>query len=138
MRSIALIFLIALALTGCSSSPPPITANGTLTAYANPVRGMNIQTACPDIADGSRVTVTDDSGKVISTGALIYNKSQTLVFLREVAAKYGQTEAYLAPDVAICTFTVTRLPRGLQRYGFTVGRNRGMIWVPLSQAVGGS
>jgi hypothetical protein len=133
MRYIALILLIALGLVGCSSSPPPITAHGTLTVYANPVRSLNVQTAYPDIADGSQVTVTDDSGTVIGTGALTYSKSQTFVFLRETAAKYGQTVAYLVPDVAIYTFTVTGLPRGLQRYGFTVGRNRGTIWVPLSQ-----
>jgi hypothetical protein len=133
MRYIALILLIGLALVGCSSAPPPITAHGTLTVYANSTRGVNVQTAFPDIAGGSQVTVTDDSGTVIGTGALTYSKSQTFVFLREVAVKYGQTVAYLAPNVAIFTFTVTGLPRGLQRYGFTVGRHRLTIWVPLSQ-----
>ena len=135
MRYVALISLIVLTLVGCSNSPspPPITAHGILTVYGNPVRGLSVQTAYPDIADGSRVTVTDDSGTAVGTGALTYSKSQTSVSVREAAVKYGQTVAYLTPEVAIYTFTVSGLPRGLERYGFTVGRNRRTIWVPLAQ-----
>ena len=136
MRYVALMLLFVLTLVGCSSStppPPPVTAHGILTVYANPVRGQSVQTSYPDIANGSRVTVTNDSGTAIGAGALTYSKSQTLVSVREAAAKYGQTVAYLTPDVAIYTFTVSGLPRGLERYGFTVGRNRRTIWVPLAQ-----
>jgi len=120
-------------LTACSgSAPPPMTSHGTLSVYANAPSGPNVQTAYPDITDGSKVTVTDDSGKVIDTGTLTYSKRQTSVFLTEAAAKYGRTTADLAPDVAIYTFTVT-VPAGEQRYGFMVGKNRKTIWVPLSQ-----
>jgi hypothetical protein len=120
-------------LTACGgSAPPPMTSHGTLTVYANAPSGPNVQTAYPDIVNGSKVTVTDDSGKVIDTGTLTYSKTQTSVFLTEAAAKYGQTTAALAPDVAIYKFAVT-VPAGEQRYGFTVGKNRKTIWVPLSQ-----
>lgn len=120
-------------LTACSASAPPaMTSHGTLAVYANASSGPNVQTAYPDITDGSKVTVTDDSGKVINTGTLSYNKTQTSVFLTEAAAKYGLTAADMAPDVAIYTFAVT-VPAGEQRYGFTVGKHRKTIWVPLSQ-----
>jgi hypothetical protein len=114
------------------STAPPVTGHGTLIVYLNPFSGLNMQDAYPDITNGSQVTVTDDSGKVIGTGTLAYSKTQTFLFLMEAAAKYGQTAADLAPDVAIYTFTVT-VPGGEQRYGFTVGKNRGTIWVPPSQ-----
>ncbi len=129
---IALAAITAITVVGCGSSPPPVTGRGTLTVYLNPFSGLNMQDAYPDVTDGSQVTVTDDSGKVIGTGTLAYSKAQTFTFLVEAAAKYGQTAADLAPDIAIYTFTVT-VPGGEQRYGFTVGKGRGTIWVPPSQ-----
>jgi hypothetical protein len=37
--------------------------------------------AYPDVTDGSQVTVTDSSGKVIGTGTLSYSKADTFSFL---------------------------------------------------------
>ena len=37
---------------GCSSSPPPITARGTLTVYVGLLSGVSLQDAYPDISDG--------------------------------------------------------------------------------------
>ncbi len=122
----------AILAASCGSSPPPVTGHGTLTVYLNPFSGLNMQDAYPDITDGSQVTVTDDTGKVIGSGTLSYSKAQTFTFLVEAAVKYPQLAGSLAQDVAIYTFTVT-VPGGEQRYGFTVGKNRGTIWVAPSQ-----
>jgi hypothetical protein len=67
----------ALALAGCSSGPPPVTAHGELTVYNNPFGGESMSEAYPDVTDGSQVTVTDSSGKVIGTGTLSYSKADT-------------------------------------------------------------
>jgi hypothetical protein len=119
--------------SSCGSSPPTVTANGTLAVYDNPLSGVSMQEAYPDVTNGGQVTVTDSSGKIIGTGTLSYSKAKTFSFLFQAAVKYGQTAADLAPDVAIYTFKITDLPGGLLRYGFTVGKGRGTIWVPLSQ-----
>lgn len=39
----------------------------------------------------------------------------------------------LAQNMAVYTFTVTGLPGGEARYGFSAGTNRGTIWEPPSQ-----
>lgn len=114
------------------STAPPVTGHGSLTVYLNPFSGLNMQDAYPDITSGGQVTVTDPSGKVIGTGTLSYSKKDTVLFLMEAAAKYPQIASSLANDVVIYTFTVA-VPGGEQRYGFSVGKNRGTIWVPSSQ-----
>ena len=119
----------ALALAGCSSGPPPVTAHGELTVYNNPFGGESMSEAHPDVTDGSQVTVTDSSGKVIGTGTLSYSKADTFSFLVQAEIKYPQIGQSLASDIALYRFTVTDLPGGLPRYGFTMGKGRGTIWV---------
>jgi hypothetical protein len=125
-------------LAGCSNSPPPITARGTMTLYTGLLSGSDVADAFPDITTGSQVTVTNPSGTVIGTGTLAYSKADTLDFVLEAAAKMGQnagvTAAALSQDVAVYTFTVAGLQGGLSRYGFSVGQNRGVVWESPSQA----
>jgi hypothetical protein len=113
-----------------------VTAGGTLTVYDNPFSGLAMAEAYPDVTNGGQVTVTDSSGKVIGTGTLSYSKADTFNFLLQATVKYEKAMADLAPDVAIYTFRVTGLPGQLSRYGFTVGKGRGTIWVPLAQVKG--
>jgi hypothetical protein len=119
----------ALAMTACGSSSPPVTAHGELTVYNNPFGGLSMSEAYPDITDGSQVTVTDSSGRVIGTGTLSYSKADTFSFLVQAEVKYPQIGQSLSSDIALYRFTVTDLPGGLPRYGFTVGKGRGTIWV---------
>ena len=125
--------IISFLLSG--STAPPITSHGTVALYLNPLSGLNMQDAYPDITDGSQVTVSDSTGKVIGTGTLSYSSADTLTFLIEALGQEkgtGLTATELAPDVAIYTFTVT-VPGGLDRYGITVGKNRGVIYESASQ-----
>ena len=121
--------LSTLAVIACGSSPPPVAAHGELTVYNNPFGGLSMSDAYPDVTDGSQVTVTDSSGKVIGTGTLSYSKADTFSFLVQAEVKYPQIGASLSSDIALYRFTVTGLPGGLPRYGFTVGKGRGTIWV---------
>ena len=73
--------------------------------------------------------MTDSSGKVIGTGTLSYSKADTFSFLVQAEVKYPQIGQSLSSDIALYRFTVTDLPSGLPRYGFTVGKGRGTIWV---------
>jgi hypothetical protein len=132
MRYIALIALVFV-VAACGSSAPPVTAHGTLTVYDDPFSGLSMEEAYPDITTGAQVTVTNASGTVIGTGALSYSKADVLEFVLEASAKYPDLASTLADDVAIYTFTVSGLPGGLARYGFTVGKNRATIWVSPSQ-----
>lgn len=117
------------------STAPTVTSHGNVTLYSDALSGLNVQEAYPDITSGSQVTVSDSSGKIIGTGTLSYSPTETATFLLEAVAQEagtGLTAAELAPDVAIYTFTVT-VPGGLDRYGITVGRNRGVIYQSASQ-----
>src|SRR5262249_1530951 len=118
-----------LAVTACGSSPPPVTAHGELTVYNNPFSGLSMSEAYPDVTDGAQVTVTDSSGKVIGTGTLSYSKADTFSFLVQAEVKYPQIGQSLSSDIALYRFTVTDLPGGLPRYGFSIGKGRGTIWV---------
>lgn len=102
----------------------------------NPLGGTDVSEAYPDITDGTQVTVTDSSGTVIGTGTLSYSKSQsvTQALLMGTEMGMGASAADMVLDVAVYTFTVTGLPAGLSRYGFSVGTNRGTIWETASQA----
>jgi hypothetical protein len=129
-------FLAAPVVLGaCSSSPPPVTAHGTLTVEVNPLGGTNLTDAYPDITNGSQVTVTDPSGKVIGTGTLSYDKTMTDTEAAIAGTELGLgSEAdLLQADIAVYNFTVTGLTGGLSRYGFSVGTNRGAIWESPSQ-----
>jgi hypothetical protein len=131
-RTLALIAsaaISALAVTACGSSPPPVAAHGELTVYNNPFGGLSMSEAYPDVTDGSQVTVTDPAGKVIGTGTLSYSKADTFSFLVQAEVKYPQIGFSLSEDIVLYRFTVTGLPGGLPRYGFTVGKGRGTIWV---------
>lgn len=123
----------ALALAACGSAPPPITSQGSVTLYSGLLSGMNVQDSYPDIASGSQVVVTDDSGKVIGTGTLSYDSGMTsaLVTYAGLAAKLPSYD--FTQDVAVYAFTVSGLPAGLPRYGIKVGQNRGTIWETASQ-----
>jgi hypothetical protein len=131
----AALIAAALAVTACSSGPPPVTSRGSLTLEVNPLGGTEVTDAYPDITDGSQVTVTDSSGKVIGTGTLSYSKQQTDVqaLMAGTAMGLGSSASDLELDMAVYTFTVTGLPGGLPRYGFTMGHNRGTIWETPSQ-----
>jgi hypothetical protein len=127
----AALFAVALTPTtgACSSTPPAVTSHGELTVYLNPFSGLSISEAYPDVTDGSQVTVTDPSGKVIGTGTLAYSKADTFSFLLQAEVKYPQIGSSLSGDIRLYRFTVTGIPAGLPRYGFSVGKNRGTIWV---------
>jgi hypothetical protein len=130
---IAATSVTALALAGCSSGPPPVTAHGEMTVYLNPFSGLSMSEAYPDVTDGSQVTVTDPSGKVVGTGTLSYSKADTFSFLVQAEVKYPQIGQSLDQDIRLYRFTVKDLPGGLPRYGFSVGKNRGTIWVNAKQ-----
>lgn len=51
---------IAIAVTACSSAPQDMTVNGTVIVPDNPASGDT-----SPVTDGTQVTVTDPSGKVI-------------------------------------------------------------------------
>jgi len=124
----------ALLAAGCGS-PVPITARGTVTLYTGLLSGTDVADAYPDITAGSQVTVTSPSGTVIGTGTLAYSEAGTLKYVMLAAAEDGAATAdALSDDVAVYTFTVTGLPGGLSRYGFSVGRDRGVVWESPSQA----
>ena len=127
---LAAVILPAAVLTACSSSPPPVTTHGTLTVEVNPLGGTEVSEAYPDITSGTQVTVTNPSGTVIGTGTLSYSKSQTdaEAFVLGTAMGLGTSADDLELDIGVYTFTVTGLPGGLSRYGFSVGTNRGTIW----------
>jgi hypothetical protein len=91
-----------------------------------------VQNAYPDIASGSQVTVTDSPGKVIGTGTLSYDPVQTATTLVTATAGTGLTASELTAFVAVYDFTVT-VPGGLDRYGITVGQNRGTIYETATQ-----
>jgi hypothetical protein len=128
-------------LAACSSSPPPITAHGTLMVETGLLSGLTAQSAYPDITDGSQVTVTDSSGTVIGSGDLSYSEPKTLELVLAASAKMGQNASTVASalsqDVAVYTFTVSGLPGGEQRYGIKAGQNRGTIWFTASQMKSG-
>ena len=128
--ALAVAGIIISALSG--STAPPVTSHGTVTLYSGLLSGLNVQDSYPDITSGSQVTVTDSAGKVIGTGTLSYSSAQTsaLVLLSALAAKLPSYD--FTQDVAVYTFTVT-VPGGLDRYGLTVGRNRGIIYESASQ-----
>jgi hypothetical protein len=128
-RALIAASIAALALTGCSSSAPPVTAHGELTVYNNPFSGLSMSEAYPDVTNGGQVTVTDSSGKVIGTGTLSYSKTDTFSFLVQAEVKYPQIGQSLSGDIALYRFTVSGLPGGLPRYGFMVGKGHGTIWV---------
>jgi hypothetical protein len=114
------------------STAPPVTSHGTVTLYSGLLSGLNVQDSYPDITSGSQVTVTDSSGKVLGTGTLSYSSAQTsaLVLMSAAVAKLPSYD--FTQDVAVYTFTAT-VPGGLDRYGLTVGRNRGTIWESAPQ-----
>jgi len=43
--------IIGFLLSG--STAPPVTSHGTVTLYSNPLSGLNVQDAYPDITSGS-------------------------------------------------------------------------------------
>jgi hypothetical protein len=142
MRYIALLVLVLVlvfVVAACGSSAPPIAANGTLTVEVNPLGGVEVSNAYPDITDGSQVTVTDSSGTVVGTGTLSYSKTQTdaEALVLGTAMGLGANADDLDLDVGVYTFTVTGLPGGEARYGIKVGQNRGTIWFTASQMKAG-
>lgn len=119
----------------CSSAPPPINSDGTVTLESGLLSGGNVQDTYPDITSGSQVTVTDSAGAVIGTGTLAYSSADTAAFLIEALAGEkgtGLTATEIEPDVAVYSFSAS-VPGGLARYGLTVGRSRGVVWDSAAQ-----
>ena len=78
LRYAAVLLALAIPVTACSSAPPQMTVNGTVTVEDNPDQGVY-----PPVQDGSQVTVTDASGKVIAVTGLNDNASVIRFALRE-------------------------------------------------------
>lgn len=86
----------------------------------------------PDIIAGSQVTVTDSSGKVVSTSALVEDTSKAA--LAEIKT-YDTLQAPLtaegfsdSPGMSVYRFAVS-VPAGQDRYGIAIGGpNRGTLW----------
>lgn len=114
-------------LAGCSSGPPPVKSDGTVTLMANPLGGDPVSEAYPDVANGSQVVVTDSSGKVVGIGTLSPDTGEESVLRQMTAASLKVDADLLAPDIVVYQFAVT-VPGGLDRYGVKVGQNRGTIY----------
>jgi hypothetical protein len=119
-----------LTLSACSSGPSAITAHGTELDC----------TGSGDITAGSQVTVTDATGRVISTSSLTEDNSR---LAQQVVSQYDALQAELSAlggsssSAAAWKFTVT-VPGGLARYGIAIGGpNRGVVWFTPQQMAAG-
>jgi hypothetical protein len=105
---------------------------GSFTAQGNDQVCVDAQ----DITDGSQVTVTDSSHKVIGTGTLAEDDSKAA---QKVIKEYDTLQVSLGalgqggPGMSIYKFTVTGLPAGQPLYGISVGQNRGTVWFSEKQ-----
>ncbi len=86
---------LAIAVTACSSAPQQMTVNGTV------IVPDDVLGATSPVSDGSQVTITDPSGKVIGFTTLNGNAPQGAT----LTLTYG--------------FTV-KVPEGESSYGITV------------------
>ncbi len=96
-------------------NPPTMTVHGFDHLWIRNPAKVTIQSAYPDIATGSPVTVISPSGAVLGTGVLI-------------AADPG---SWGIQD-AVYAFTIT-VPAGEPRYGIKIGGNGGTAWFSGAQ-----
>jgi hypothetical protein len=74
-----------------------------------------------DISSGGQAVVTDSSGKVIGTGTLSYDETDS------------SEQSGLQPGLSVCIYSFQlTVPTGLPRYGITVS-HRGTVWFTSSQ-----
>jgi len=106
-------FILAAALSSCSSTPAAMTVKGTVTVVDNPVAGES-----PPVDTGSQVTVTDPSGKVLAFTTLNGDAPQGALY----TLTYG--------------FTV-KVPEGVASYGITVAGLTGITRFTQSQMKAG-
>jgi len=102
------ILAVALSIAGCSSTPAEMTVHGTVTE-------QNILDDTP-VQDGSQVTVTDPSGKVLAFTSLSEDSS---------------TESLI-----MFTFTV-KVPEGESSYGIAVSGAPGTVHYTQQQMKAG-
>ena len=102
LRYAPALLALAIAVTACSSAPQQMTVNGTVIVPDNPVSGDT-----SSVTEGTQVTVTDPSGKVIGFTALNDNAPQGATF----TLTYG--------------FTV-KVPEGDSSYGIAVSSLTGI------------
>lgn len=118
--------LLAVALT---SKPSSFTAHGLEEVCVDAL----------DVTDGSQVTVTDSSGKVIGTGTLHTDNSKAA---QAIESESALLSAALGPmsdgsSTSVYDFTVT-VPAGLDRYGVSVGGgSHGTLWESEAQMKAG-
>lgn len=110
--------VLALAAAACGG-PGNFTAHGSEQVCAD----------APDITDGTQVTVTDSANHVIGTGTLATDGSAAAT---KLVQQYDSLQASLgtfgnSSGIYIYKFTVSDLPAGQQRYGISIGQNRGTI-----------
>jgi hypothetical protein len=105
-----------LAAAGCSSSPAPINAHGTVTVdYTGSVGD--------DLSDGSQVVIVNSAGTVVG------NTTMTLKHSGPGLLNFGEEDVF--------SFTVT-VPGGLPRYGIQVGgTSHGTVWDSAAQMKSG-
>ena len=117
---LAAVAAASLTVAGCSSSPAPITARGTITVYYTSTSDGG---AGDDLADGDQVVVVNASGTVIGTGTLALQNSGT--------GLDGMAEQ------DVFSFKVT-VPGALPRYGIQVGgTSHGTVWDSAAQMQSG-
>jgi hypothetical protein len=116
----AVLAAAVLGIAGCSSSPAPITAKGTVTVdYTDPSMGGTAD----DLADGDQVVIVNSAGTVIGNGTLA-----------TVSSGPGIDNI---GDEDVFSFKVT-VPGGLPRYGIQVnGTRHGTLWESAKQMQSG-
>ena len=108
--SLAAVAAVLLAAAGCSSSPAPITAHGTVTVD---------YTSSDDLSGGSQVVIVNSAGTVVGNGTLTLRHSGPGLL------NFGEEDVF--------GFTVT-VPGGLPRYGIQVGgTSHGTVWDSAAQ-----
>jgi len=80
----------------CSSAPADMTVNGTVTVEDNPAQGID-----PPVEEGSQVTITDPSGKVIGFTTLNDNAAQGAVFTLSYGFRVKVPEGESSYGVAV-------------------------------------
>jgi hypothetical protein len=111
---LAAVTVALLTAAGCSSSPAPINAHGTVTVD---------YTSADDLSDGSQVVIVNSAGTVVGNGTL--------------ALKHSGPGLLNIGEEDVFSFTVT-VPGGLPRYGIQVGgTSHGTVWNSTAQMKSG-
>jgi hypothetical protein len=111
---LAAVTVVLLTAVGCSSSPAPINAHGTVTVD---------YTSSDDLSDGSQVVIVNSAGTVVGNGTL--------------ALKHSGPGMLGIGEEDVFSFTVA-VPGGLPRYGIQVGgTSHGTVWDSAAQMKSG-